>query len=130
MFTADVGSARDFATVCFLDHKETYIHVCLAELCRKFSSQRKFQCVGTDQSSKRRSRPSGAAALNAPRWCVKTQLSAQSGDSPQWLITILFLPVQFLDWKPTMLRFAKNCTSTREQFLMLISTEAIHKYQH
>jgi hypothetical protein len=53
------------------------------------------------------------------------QLSAQSGDSPQWLITILFLPVQFLDWKPTMLRFAKNCMSTREQFLMLISTEAI-----
>ena len=30
----------------------------------------------------------------------------------------------------TMLRFAKNCTSTREQFLMLISTEATHKYQH
>src|SRR5512135_2922888 len=73
---------------------------------------------------------SGAAALNAPRRCVKIRSSAQSGDSPQWLITILFSPVQFLDWKPTMLRFAKNCTSTREQFLMLISTEATHKYQH
>ena len=40
------------------------------------------------------------------------------------MITILFLPAQFLDWQPTVLRFAKNCTNTHEQFsLQLLSQD-------
>ena len=86
MFTADVGSARDFATVCFLDHKETYIHVCLAELCRKFSSQPSVSSSASEQTNRpsagrdrRVLLPSMRLAGALKRNCPRSREAARNG---------------------------------------------------
>jgi hypothetical protein len=55
--------------------------------------------------------------------------SHRVGDSPQWLITILSLPVLFRGWQSTTLRLAKNCTSMREQFSLQNWNETTQKDQ-
>ena len=55
--------------------------------------------------------------------------SHRVGDSPQWLITILSLPVLFRGWQSTTLKLAKNCTGMRGQFSLQNWNETIQKDQ-